>query len=204
MPRADQIRLDSPALIFALLASLATSVIFGLLPALQLSEQDLNDALKDGGRQNAAGAARGARELLIVAEVAVSIVLLVGAGLLIRSLWHLQQVDPGFAADKVLAMEVSLPTARYKEGEQMPFYQRLEERVRALPGVAAAGAVNILPLSSNYDSRGVRSKIIRGQTDRDSRLKDARQRLDTSRRWASRCWRAATSMRTMSTAASSS
>jgi putative ABC transport system permease protein len=155
MPRADQIRLDAPALIFALLASLATSVIFGWLPALQLSKQDLNDALKEGGRQNAAGAARGARELLIVAEVAVSIVLLVGAGLLIRSLWHLQQVDPGFAADKVLAMEVSLPTARYPEGDQMPFYQGLEERVRALPGVTAAGAVNILPLSNNYDSRGI-------------------------------------------------
>ena len=156
MPRADQIRLDSPALIFALLASLATSVIFGLLPALHLSRQDLNDALKEGGRQNAAGAARGARELLIVAEVAVSIVLLVGAGLLIRSLWHLQQVDPGFAADKVLAMEVSLPTARYKEGEQMPFYQQSRRHVsRALPGVAAVGAVNILPLSNNYDSRGI-------------------------------------------------
>jgi putative ABC transport system permease protein len=155
MPRADQIRLDVPALIFALLASLATSVIFGLLPALHLSKQDLNDVLKEGGRQNTAGAARGARELLIVAEVAVSIMLLVGAGLLIRSLWHLQQVDPGFAADKVLAMEVSLPTARYEEGEQMPFYRSFEDRVRALPGVAAAGAVNILPLSSNYDSRGI-------------------------------------------------
>jgi putative ABC transport system permease protein len=155
MPRADQIRLDAPALMFALLASLATSVIFGLLPALQLSKQDLNDALKEGGRQNAAGAARGARELLIVTEVAVSIVLLIGAGLLIRSLWQLQQVDPGFAADKVLAMEVSLPTARYEEGEQMPFYQHLEDRVRALPGVAAVGAVNILPLSNNYDSRGI-------------------------------------------------
>jgi putative ABC transport system permease protein len=155
MPRADQIRIDAAALAFALVAALATSVIFGLLPALHLSKQDLNDALKEGGRQNAAGAARGARELLIVAEVAVSIVLLVGAGLLIRSLWHLQQVDPGFSADKVLAMEVSLPTARYPEGDQMPFYQRLEERVRALPGVAAAGAVNILPLSNNYDSRGI-------------------------------------------------
>jgi putative ABC transport system permease protein len=155
MPRADQIRLDAPALMFALLASLATSVIFGLLPALQLSKQDLNDALKEGGRQNAAGAGRGARELLIVTEVAVSIVLLIGAGLLIRSLWQLQQVDPGFAADKVLAMEVSLPTARYEEGEQMPFYQHLEDRVRALPGVAAVGAVNILPLSNNYDSRGI-------------------------------------------------
>ena len=155
MPRADQTQLDAAALIFALAASLLTSAIFGLLPALHLSKQDLNDALKEGGRQNTAGAARGARELLIVVEVAISIVLLVGAGLLIRSLWHLQQVDPGFAAAKVLAMEVSLPTARYEEGEQMPFYQRLEERVRALPGVAAAGAINILPLSNNYDSRGI-------------------------------------------------
>jgi putative ABC transport system permease protein len=155
MPRADQIRLDAPALVFAVAASLLTSVIFGLLPALQLSRLDLNDALKEGGRQNTAAAGRGARELLIVAEVAISIVLLVGAGLLIRSLWQLQQVDPGFSAEKVLAMEVSLPTARYEEGTQMPFYQRLEERIGALPGVAAAGAINILPLSNNYDSRGI-------------------------------------------------
>jgi putative ABC transport system permease protein len=155
LPRADQIRLDAPALAFALGAALVTSVIFGLLPALHLSRVDLNDALKDGGKQQGAAAGRGARELLIVAEVAISIVLLVGAGLLIRSLWQLQQVDPGFAAAKVLAMEVALPTARYEEGTQMPFYQNLEERVRTLPGVAAAGAINILPLSSNYDSRGV-------------------------------------------------
>ena len=155
MPRADQIRLDAPALVFAMAAALLTSLVFGLLPALHLSRQDLNDALKEGGRQNTAAAGRGARELLIVAEVAISIVLLVGAGLLIRSLWQLQQVDPGFSAEKVLAMEVSLPTARYEEGTQMPFYQRLEERVRALPGVAAAGAINILPLSNNYDSRGI-------------------------------------------------
>jgi putative ABC transport system permease protein len=155
MPRADQIRLDGPALVFALAASIVTSAIFGLLPALFLSRQDLTDALKEGGRQHTAGAARGVRELLIVAEVALSIVLLVGAGLLMRSLWQLQQVDPGFAADKVLAMEVSLPAARYAAGEQIPFFQRLEERVRALPGVATAGAINILPLSSNYDSRGI-------------------------------------------------
>jgi putative ABC transport system permease protein len=132
-----------------------TSVAFGLLPALQLSKQDLNDALKDGGRQQSAAAGKGAREALIVAEMAVSVVLLVGAGLLIRSLWQLQDVNPGFVADRVLAMEVSLPTARYEEGTQMPFYQQLEERVNALPGVAAAGAINILPLSNNYDSRGI-------------------------------------------------
>ena len=155
MARADQISLDAPALAFALVASVVTSVLFGLLPALHLSKQDLNESLKDGGKQQCAAVGRGARELLIVGEVAISVVLLVGAGLLIRSLWQLENVNPGFVADRVLAMEVSLPTARYEEGTQMPFYQQLEERVRTLPGVAAAGAVNILPLSSNYDSRGI-------------------------------------------------
>ena len=155
IPRADQVRLDAPALAFAVVAALATSAIFGLLPALHLSKQDLNGALKDGGKQQGAGPGRGARELLIVAEVAISIVLLVGAGLLIRSLWQLQQVDPGFSAQNVLAMEVSLPTARYEEGTQMPFYQRLEERLATLPGVRSVGAINILPLSNNYDSRGI-------------------------------------------------
>jgi putative ABC transport system permease protein len=155
MARADQVHLNASALVFALAAALFTSVVFGLLPALHLSKRDLNDALKEGGKQQGAAVGKGARELLIVAEVAVSIVLLVGAGLLIRSLWQLQEVDPGFVADKVLAMEVSLPTARYEEGTQMPFYQQLEERVRALPGVGAVGAINILPLSNNFDSRGI-------------------------------------------------
>jgi putative ABC transport system permease protein len=155
VPRADQIQLDAPVFAFAIAASLLTSVVFGLMPALQLSRLDLNDALKEGGRQSHAVAGRGARELLIAAEVALSIVLLVGAGLLIRSLQHLQSVDPGFNADQVLSMEVSLPVARYAEGDQMPFYQRLEDRVRGLAGVRGVGAANILPLSDNYDSRGV-------------------------------------------------
>jgi putative ABC transport system permease protein len=155
IPRADQIGLNLTVLAFALGAAMLTSVIFGLLPALHLSRGDFNDALKEGGRSQGAALGRSARELLIVAEVAMSIVLLIGAGLMIRSLWQLQQVNPGFSVNKVLAMEVSLPTARYEEGEQMPFYQQLEERLAAQAGVAAVGAVNILPLSANYDSRGV-------------------------------------------------
>ena len=153
--RADQIHVDRLVLLFALAASLATGLLFGMVPAIYLSRQDLNDALKEGGRQNTAAVGRGSRELLIVAEVALSIVLLVGAGLLIRSLWQLQRVDPGFAAEHVLTMEVSLPIARYPEGDQMPFYQQLEDRVRALPGVSAVGAINMLPLSNNYNSEGV-------------------------------------------------
>ena len=81
--------------------------------------------------------------------------LLVGGVLLLRHLWALQRVPPGFSAGPVLAMDVSLPTATYAEGEQVPFYERLQSRVGALPGVSAVGAVNILPLSGNYDSRGI-------------------------------------------------
>ena len=156
IPRADQIGIDGAVLAFAVAAALLTSVIFGLVPAIHLSRQDLNDALKEGGgKQQGAAVGRGARELLIAAEVALSIVLLVGAGLMIRSLWQLQHVDPGFNAEQVLTMEVSLPVARYEEGTQMPFYQQLEDRIRALAGVAEVGAINMLPLSSNYDSQGV-------------------------------------------------
>src|SRR5687768_15905362 len=155
IPRADQITIDGAVLAFAIAASLITSVIFGLIPAIHLSRQDLNDALKEGGKQQGAAVGRGARELLIVAEVALSIVLLVGAGLMIRSLWELQDVNPGFNAERVLTMEVSLPVARYEEGTQMPFYQQLEERIRAIAGVTAVGAINMLPLSANYDSQGV-------------------------------------------------
>ena len=155
IPRADQIGVDGSVLAFAVVAALLTSMIFGIVPALHLSRQDLNDALKEGGRHQGAAVGRGAREALIVAEVALSIVLLVGAGLLIRSLQRLEGVDPGFNAEQVVTMEVSLPVARYEEGQQIPFYQQLEERVRNIAGVRNVGAINMLPLSSNYDSRGI-------------------------------------------------
>lgn len=155
IPRADQIGLDATVLAFAAVAAIATSMVFGIVPALHLSRLDLNDALKEGGRQHGAAVGRSARELLIVGEVALSIVLLVGAGLLIRSLQRLENVNPGFNADRVVTMEVSLPVARYPEGDQMPFYRQFEERVRAIAGVRNVGAANMLPLSSNYDSRGI-------------------------------------------------
>ena len=155
IPRADQIGIDGWVLAFAMAAGLLTSVVFGIVPALHLSRQDLNDALKEGGKQQGAAVGRGARETLIVAEVALSIVLLVGAGLLIRTLQSLESVDPGFDTEQVVSMEISLPVARYEEGTQMPFYRQFEDRVRTIAGVRAVGAINILPLSSNYDSRGI-------------------------------------------------
>ena len=155
IPRADQIGLDAPVLAFAIAAALLTSLVFGIVPALHLSRHDLNDSLKEGGKQQGAAVGKSAREALIVAEVALSVVLLVGAGLLIRTLQRLEDVDPGFNTEQVVTMEVSLPVARYAEGEQMPFYQQLEERVRGIAGVRSVGAINMLPLSSNYDSRGI-------------------------------------------------
>ncbi|MEJ7666424.1 MAG: hypothetical protein WKG07_46375 [Hymenobacter sp.] len=118
IPRADQIGLNVTVLAFAVAAAMLTSVVFGLLPALHLTKHDSNDALKEGGRSQGAALGRTARELLIVAEVAMSIVLLIGAGLLIRSPWQLQQVNPGFCADKVVAMEVSLPTASTRKASR--------------------------------------------------------------------------------------
>ena len=156
MPRADAAAMDLPVLAFAIVLALMTGMAFGIIPALQLSGARAGEALTDGARGQTAGrAGRRTRDWLIGAEVALSIVLLVAAGLLLRSFLALQRVDVGFARDEVLTMQVAVPTASYEEGEQIPFYAGLIERVRALPGVHEAGAVNILPLSGNYDSRGI-------------------------------------------------
>ena len=112
------------------------------MPALALSSGEPRRARK----QNRP------RQLLVACEVAVSLVLLVGAGLLMKSLDELESVPPGFEPERVLTMQVSLPTARYEEGEQIPFYEMLYEQVRSIPGVGAVGGVNILPLSQNYSS----------------------------------------------------
>ena len=151
LPRAEGIQLDSTVLGFTAALACLTGLVFGLAPALQLSRADVHDSLKDGTRGQAGHARRRARELLIVAEVALSLVLLVGAGLLLQSLWRLQNVDPGFRPECVLTLQMSLPFAKYEEGEQIPFYEQLYERLRPLPGVDVVGAINILPLSQNYD-----------------------------------------------------
>jgi putative ABC transport system permease protein len=155
IPRTADIRVDAVVLGFVAAAALVSALLFGLAPALHLSHASLHTTLKEGGRSTGAVVPHRVRDLFMGAQVALAVVLLVGAGLLVRSLWKLEDVPPGFAPSRVTAMDVSLPTARYAEGEQIPFYERLEERVRALPGVARVGAVNILPLSANYDSRGV-------------------------------------------------
>jgi putative ABC transport system permease protein len=155
IPRTADIRVDGAVLAFVAVTAIAAAVLFGLAPALHLSSPSLHGTLKEGGRTPGTAVSQRVRDLFMGAQVALAVVLLVGATLLVRSLWKLQEVPPGFTPARVTAMDVSLPTAHYPEGAQIPFYERLQERVRALPGVDRVGAVNILPLSANYDSRGI-------------------------------------------------
>jgi putative ABC transport system permease protein len=155
IPRTADVRIDGVVLAFAAAVAVFAAIVFGLAPALRLSSTSLHGTLKEGGRSPGAFVPRNLGDVFMGAQVAMAVVLLVGATLLVRSLWRLEGVPPGFAASSVTAMDVSLPTAVYPEGSQIPFYERLEARVRTLPGVERVGAVNILPLSANYDSRGV-------------------------------------------------
>jgi putative ABC transport system permease protein len=145
---------DLQVLGFTLALSLLTSLLFGLAPALRASRPDLAETLKEGARAEGLGG-RGHRLLggLVVAQVACALVLLVGAGLLGRSFLRLRQVDPGFRADGILTMNLSLPAARYAEdGQVSDFFDRLVPRLGALPGVAQAAAISNLPMGGNYSS----------------------------------------------------
>jgi putative ABC transport system permease protein len=153
LPRLDQIKVDASALAFTFVVSALTGIASGLLPALQLSRINLSAGLKDGG-QNAAGSRGRNRALnsLVVAEVALALALLVGAGLLIRSFTRLLEVAPGFASEKVLAIDVSLNGERFNNRRHI-FIEQLTARVASLPGVVAVGATSHLPLSGEYGSR---------------------------------------------------
>ena len=155
IPRLDAIALDGTVLAFTFAVSILTGLLFGLAPALRAAKVDLNTSLKAGGR-NAQGeggfgsSRRRLRSLLVVAEVAISLVLLVGAGLLVRSFVRLQQVSPGFEPEGVVSMRVG-PSARQFANREaaMAFYGPLAEALAAVPGVAAHGAVTSLPFTSS-------------------------------------------------------
>jgi len=146
IPRMASIGIDGRVLAFTTAVAVLTGILFGLAPALRSSRVNLSETLKEGGRSLVGGHHR-MRNLLVVTEIALSLVLLIGAGLLIRSFIRVQQVDPGFAPRNLLTMRLALVGPAYsEEPRRMNFYQQLWERVRRLPGVEAAGGVTVLPL----------------------------------------------------------
>ncbi|HEV2915197.1 MAG TPA: ABC transporter permease [Pyrinomonadaceae bacterium] len=154
-PRLDEVRLDGRVLVFTLLVTGLIGLLFGLAPALQASHVNLNEALKEGGRSFSEGWRRNhLRKALVVAEVALSLMLLVGAGLLIKSFVLLNKTDPGFSPENVLTMRIGLPSFKYKGKQKAEFFQRLTDEVASLPGVESAGAVLSLPLGGSNLSVG--------------------------------------------------
>ena len=150
LPRLADVRLDTTVLGFTLAICAATSILFGLVPALRAAATDPQEHLKSGGRGGSGGDRRNARNLLIGAEVALSVVLLVGAGLLIRSFLAIQRVNPGFDASDVLTFELSMPFGKYPGGPtRRAFFRELTGRLEALPGVKSVGLVSQLPLTGS-------------------------------------------------------
>lgn len=154
LPFLKSLQIDLSILGFSLGLSILTGLIFGIVPALQSSRLDLNGVLKEGGRHAAAGTGQRLRSAMVVGEIALAVVLLVGAGLMMKSLLRLLQTDVGFNTENLLTMTVALPPSKYPEAEPVfTFYTQLQERVRSLPGVAGAGTVDILPLNGGNTTR---------------------------------------------------
>ena len=154
LPFLRSLQIDSRILVFAIGLSFLTGVVFGLAPALQSARVDLIGALKEGGRTSALGARQQLRGALVVTEIALAVVLLVGAGLMMKSFLRLLRVDLGFDPHNVLTMTVALPPAKYNEpNRRISFHDQLKERITSLPGVAGASVVNILPLTGGNTTR---------------------------------------------------
>ena len=157
IPRIAGVTVDLRVAVFTIAMALVTSVIFGLAPALRALRAGLVESLKDGSQSASSGSARQRfRNTLVVLEMALAVVLLVGAGLMLRSLWALQSTPLGLQPSNVLTMRVALPAESYRSPEEVVgFYQRLMERVKQLPGVASAGAARSLPLGSTIGDYGL-------------------------------------------------
>ena len=167
VPRAEEASIDIRVLLFVLGASILTGMLAGLAPALRAGRADLNETLKEGGRSDSAGAGGLTRRALIVAEVALSLMLLMGAGVMLRSLHALRHVDAGFNARNILKMDLNIPDARYPEpSHKRVFYETVLERLRALPGVKGAGFVDTLPVTGGGS---VQPLVIEGKAEMNPR-----------------------------------
>ena len=151
IPRLKEVTLDGRVLGFTMMVSMMTGLIFGIAPALGASNPDLNEVLKEGGRSGTEGARRARlRSLLVVSEVAICLVLLIGAGLLIKSFTHLREINPGFNPNNVLTVFLAPSRAKYPQPEHArAFFQQLVEQAKELPGVESAALVNMLPISGS-------------------------------------------------------
>jgi putative ABC transport system permease protein len=160
-PRVSEIGIDFRVFGLTLAIAVFAGLLFGLFPALQTSRPNLNDTLKDSGQRGSQFSGRNrAGSLFIVSEIALSFMLLAGAGLLIKSFLHLREISPGFNPDNVLAMRLTLPPGKYKQGEpRAQIYKQLIDQVKSTPGVKSAGAVLSLPLGG--DNFGVGRGVIR-------------------------------------------
>ena len=156
LPPLAPVRLDGWVVAFTLVLGVATTILFGLAPALRTLRVNLVDSLREGGQHTVGGHRQRLRSMLVVAEVSLAVVLVIGAGLMIRSLSALGRVDLGFNPDNVLTMRVSIPATRYDTPEKVvDFFRQLNERVRALPGVESAGFMRVLPLATTIGDWGL-------------------------------------------------
>ncbi len=156
-PLLGRVSIDTRVLAFTFVISILAGIVFGLAPAFHVSSPDLNESLKEGGRSSGAGASRNRlRSILVVSEVAMALVLLISAGLLIKSILRLRDVNPGFNSENLLTMNLMLSSAKYpKRQDYVAFYDRMLERIKTLPGVQSCGVTSVLPFSGNFDGRGL-------------------------------------------------
>jgi putative ABC transport system permease protein len=151
---AEMISIDGTVMAFTLIVAVVTGLIFGLAPASQAAHSNINDTLKEGGRDSGAGPrGKRLRSTLVIAEVAVSFILLIGAGLLINSFMHLRNLDPGFRADHLLALNVDLSETKYPDNaRRVAFFDEVVRRIQAIPGARSVAVAGNLPFTYNGDS----------------------------------------------------
>ena len=185
--RLDAVDLNPAVFFFSLTVSFATGLVFGVLPAIQTSNPDLQSSLKDGARSSS-GSSRRLRETLVVAEVSLALILLVSAGLLMRSFYLLRSIDPGFSPQNILTMRLWLPDSRYDEPAKIAAaYRDVLERLETISGVESSSAVLGVPLSGISANFGITVRAGRSLCRaKSSQPASNRWRQVISARWGSR------------------
>jgi putative ABC transport system permease protein len=180
LPRRSDIAIDAGVLLFTLVVTIVTGVLFGLAPIVHGARRSFVNSLKEGGQGSGTGVRRGlVRDGLVIAEVALALVLLIGAGLMIKSFMKLQATDPGYDSENLLTLRVALPETRYDTYQQVQqFFDQLIERTASLPGVISVGTITHLPLSGSYASGTTR-------VNSSEAVPEEEWALEAERRWVS-------------------